>query len=317
MRDRVRGVDRRGRGGDGTLPGMIERANTRDYLLGEIEALEPFGFLLIGPAGNPLHRIEVGRAEDRALSVSVPGRPPGLPPLDPAVGEGLGERGFANEDAADPMRPWTAAAKDTAAALDLVEHVLEQVFHEASDVALDVIHGNRRAQHEAMLKLAALRERVEAVLAEGFGSKPDQDADGDYELAIGDVRVMVAPRALPGGPTIVRVFAVTNVGVNVVPELGLFLARLNFGLMFGRFALDVENRSVWFDETLLGHQLDDEALRYAIQVVATTADEWDDRLKQMFGGRTYQEARRAQENGDVAAVKPGETKPRRTTGLYL
>jgi len=307
MRNRVRAVDRRARREKGTLPVMIKRANTRDFLLGEIEALEPFGFLLVGPAGNPLHRIEIGRGEDRALSVSVPGRPPGLPPLDAAESTALSERGLANEEPADPTRPWTAAAPDAAGALALVETILEQVFHEASDVAFDVLHGSRRAQHEATLKLADLRVRVEAVLADGFGTKPGQDADGDYELEIGDVRVMVAPRALPGGPTIVRVFAVTNVGINVVPELGLFLARLNFGLMFGRFALDVENRAVWFDETLLGHPLDEEALRYAIQVVATTADEWDDRLKQMFGGRTYQEARREQENGGVTAVKPGET----------
>ena len=103
-----------------------------------------------------------------------------------------------------------------------------------------------------------------------------------------------------------RVFAITNVGVSVTPELGLFLARLNFGLMFGRFALDAEHRSIWFDETLLGDQFSDEELRFAIQVVSSTADDWDDRLKQMFGGATYQEVLTSGANHELPRVKPGE-----------
>lgn len=296
---------------------MRDRASTRAFLLGEVEALEPFGFVLVGPAAEPLHRLEIGRGEDSSLEVAVPGRPPIFPELEGAVRAKLRERGFASADPADRTLPWRAAASDPAAAVALAEQVIEQVFGDSPDGAIDVIHGSHRARHEAELKLAELRVRVEAVLAAEFSGKPEQDADGDYQLAIDDVRVVVAPRALPGGPTIVRVFAVTNVGVNVVPELGLFLARLNFGLMFGRFALDVENRSVWFDETLLGHQLDDEALRYAIRVVASTADEWDDRLKQMFGGKTFQEIQDERDGSEVPAVKPGEKGPRQGTGLYL
>jgi hypothetical protein len=117
---------------------------------------------------------------------------------------------------------------------------------------------------------------------------------------------MVAPRTAPGGPAVVRVFAITNVGVNLTPELGLFLARLNFGLMFGRFALDTDHRSIWFDESLLGDQFTDEELRFTIEVVASTADQWDDRLKQMFGGVTYQEALTSQEARGAATVKPGQ-----------
>ena len=137
--------------------------------------------------------------------------------------------------------------------------------------------------------------------------------DGDYLLPIDDVQVVVAPRSMPSGPVLVRVFAVTNVGVAVAPELGLFLARLNFGLMFGRFALDVEHQSIWFDETLLGDQFTDEELRFAIRIVATTADEWDDRLKQMFGGATKQEVLKQQGREESTPVKPGG----QGRGLYL
>ena len=128
-----------------------------------------------------------------------------------------------------------------------------------------------------------------------------------------DVQVTVAPRALPLGPAIVRVFAVTNVQVPPVPELGLFLARLNFSMMFGRFSLDTEHNAIWFDETLLGEHFSSEELRFAVSVVSRTADEWDDRLKQMFGGMTYQEMLKVQGNGQTPPVKPGAGPP----GFYL
>jgi hypothetical protein len=118
---------------------------------------------------------------------------------------------------------------------------------------------------------------------------------------------------MPLGPVVVRVFAVTNVNVPVVPELGLFLARLNFGLMFGRFALDAEHNAIWFDDTLLGEQFSDEEMRFAVDVVARTADEWDDRLKQLFGGATHQELLKSKGAADESLpVKPGEG-----PGLYL
>ena len=155
-------------------------------------------------------------------------------------------------------------------------------------------------------KLAATRSRVVRVLtAMANGRQPEQDADGDYVLTIGEVNVQVAPRASLAGPVVVRVFAITNVGVTVAPELGLFLARLNFGLMFGRFALDVEHAAIWFDETLLGEQFTDEELRFTIAVVASTASEWDDRLKQMFGGSTHSEMRSGAARAGAPATKPG------------
>jgi len=295
---------------------MRDPASARAFLQGEVEALEAFEFLIVGPAQQPLHRIEIARAEDQSLSVAVPGRPPILPELEASVRSALRERGFSSEDASDQTEPWAAPVESAEAAVALGEKVLREVFGEKSDAALDVVHGSRKAEHEARVKLAEVRERVESVLVDMMGSMPEQDTDQDYLLPIGDVRVVVAPRALPGGPALIRVFAVTNVGVNVVPELGILLARLNFGLMFGRFALDVENRAIWFDETLLGDQLNTEALRFAIRVVATTADEWDDRLKQMFGGLTHTEALQKRA-GQPPPVKPGETQAREGVGLYL
>lgn len=255
---------------------------------------------------------EVMRGEDGGLEVRVPGRPQSVPALEKVARSALRERGFACEDPADPTQAWTRAAPDAESAVGLLQELLVEIFGEKPDAALDIAHGSYKAEHEARKKLALVRTRIESVLPEILGRTAEQDADGDYVLPIDEVHVIVAPRATPDGQIVVRVFAITNVAVTVAPELGLFLARLNFGLMFGRFALDAEHRSIWFDETLLGEHFREEELRFTIRVVASTADVWDDRLKQMFGGATYQEvlAGRTAEN-------PPPTKPGDGVGQYL
>ena len=289
---------------------MTDPAVARSFLVGEVDALEPFDFLAVSPAAAPLHLVEVTRREDQRLEVHVPGRPPLLPELPIPIRSALRERGFSSGDPADPTQPWVREVSDAAAAVDLAQLLLSEVFGEKPEFRLDVSHGSHKAEHVAKQKLAVVRGRVEEVLKAVAKHRVEQDSDGDYVLPIRDVHVVVAPRAAPGGPVIVRVFAITNVGVAVTPELGLFLARLNFGLMFGRFALDAEHRSIWFDETLLGDQFSDEELRFTIDVVASTADQWDDRLKQMFGGITHQEALAQRSERPEVLAKPGQ-------GLYV
>ncbi|MCX5737020.1 MAG: hypothetical protein NTZ61_00700 [Proteobacteria bacterium] len=260
---------------------MSDPATARAFLLAEVEALEPFAFVLVSPAGMPLHVIEVTRSESGGLEVRVPGRPRVVPELPIPVRTALRERGFKSEDPADPTVAWVHPVDDAAAAVELVHRLLTEVFEEKPDFALDVAHASHRAEHEARQKLAVVRERLERVLTEMAKGRPEQDEDGDYLLPMGSVRVTVAP------------------------ALGLFLARLNFGLMFGRFALDAEHAAIWFDETLLGDQLTDEALRFTIGIVASTADEWDDRLQQMFGGATYHDVQQGHTNESIPPIKPG------------
>ncbi len=289
---------------------MSDASPVGTFLESEIEALEPFASLGVSPAGSPLHVVEVTRREDQVLEVRVPGRPLMVPPLSGTVRSRLRERGYASEDPEDPTKPWSREVADAVAAVDQLRRVHTEVFEEKQDVRLDILHGSHKAEHEARKKLAAVRERVETALVEMAKGPLEKDADGDYLLPVQDVHVIVAPRVMPGGPVVVRVFAITNVGVNVTPELGLFLARMNFGLMFGRFALDTENRSIWFDEVLLGDQVNDELIDFMVKVVATTADDWDDRLKQMFGGATYQEVLQNRTSESAPPIKPG-------TGGYL
>lgn len=286
---------------------MTDPRSMRSFLLSEVEALEPFDFVMAVPAETPLHAVEIQRREEDGLEVHVPGRPLIAPELAAQVRDALREREFASEDASDRRKPWVRRVSDAASAVELAQRVLTEVFEEKPDATLDVAHGSRRIEHEARERLEATREHVERVLRDTLGGSPARDADGDYVLPLGDVHVTVAPRIAPGGVVVVRVFAITNVGVTVAPELGLFLARLNFGLVFGRFALDAEHRTICFDETLLGDHFSDEELRFVVKAIASTADQWDDRLKQMFGGVTFQEVMREGASAPTpAAVKPGE-----------
>jgi hypothetical protein len=291
---------------------MTDPTAARSFLLGEVEALEPFEYVGVVPSGRRLHVVETTRREDGTLEVRVPGRPKSVPTLASEVRSALAERGFAAEDPTDPKNPWLRDAEDGNAAVDLMQQLLIEVFGEKSDVALDIGHGSHKAEHETRQKLALARTRIESIVADLLERDPEQDKDGDYVLPIDEVHVMIAPRAAPDGQIVVRVFVITNVGVNVTPDLGLLLARLNFGQMFGRFALDTEHSSIWFDETLLGEEFREEELRFAIRMVASTADEWDDRFKQMFGGNTYQEVLAGHSSESAPTTKPGEG-----IGMYL
>jgi hypothetical protein len=291
---------------------MTHPAAARTFLESEVEDLQPFDFVAVFPMGRPLHIVEVTRREDGAIEVRVPGRPRSVPELPEDVRAALGARSFEDEDPSDPTKNWVREVASSAEAVALMQEVLVDVFAEKPDVSIDIGHGNHRAEHEVLERLAVARSRIEVVVKDTLGKEAERDPDDDYILPVDDVHVTVAPRAAPDGQIVIRVFAITNVGVNVAPELGLFLARLNFGLMFGRFALDTEHRAIWCDETLLGEQFREEELRFAIKIVASTADHWDDLLKQMFGGQTYQEVLTGKAEGVVPPVKPGEG-----VGMYL
>jgi hypothetical protein len=258
------------------------RATTFTFLAEQVGHLQAFDFVVATLAGRPLDGFEVERDDRDRYRVHLARRVP------EAVGDDLRRRltdcGFS---AQSPEGRWTAGpVPSPEAAATALERALADVFGYERGAPLDVRHGSHRALHEAQAKLDVLRERLVPLLTRLIGEAPTTDPDGDYVFRYSSAQVFVAPRVAPGGVVVVRVFAVTNIGVAVTPQLALFLARLNFGLMFGRFSLDVDHDAVWFDETLLGDRATDEELEFAVRIVASTADEWDDQIKQMFGGVT-------------------------------
>lgn len=272
----------------------------QQFVAAQVAALAPLDFVLVAVPRPPFDAVQVLREDDGSLAVVVAGRnvAAGAPPCTPeqltalarlgfpAAAEAAGGTGAEGAAAPSGLRAATPPA-DAAAAATLVESLLVEVLGVEPGTAVDVRHGSERDAREAALRIEHMRACIEPVLAELSGGTPaPRDDDGDYVLDIGHVRVFVAPRALPGRPPpIIRVFAITNAGVNLGSELGLFLGRLNFSLMFGRFSIDADNASVWFDETLLGEHVSAEELRFTVEMVAATANEWDHKIAGMFGGR--------------------------------
>lgn len=270
----------------------------RDFLAEQIGALEPFGYVLVTLPGSPEVAVEVERAEDGAsFAVTALARQP-LPPEPARVAGAAGLSGV------PPRRD----ALEVAAAADLADRLATELLGAAESASVDVHHGSKREQVLTERKLAAVRERVGAVLATIPGVGPwTLDRDGDHSAVVGSTRLYVGPRAMTDGTVVVLVFSPTTIGVEADPELGLFLAEANFRLVFGRFALDVENGVVWFGQNLLGEGFTDEELAFVVRMVATTSDTFDEEITSRFGGEPSSPAREAPQE---APAKPG-------TGGYL
>ena len=58
---------------------MTDSAALRSFLVSDVDALQPFGFVAVVPNGHPFHIAEVTRQEDGGLEVRVPGRPRSVP----------------------------------------------------------------------------------------------------------------------------------------------------------------------------------------------------------------------------------------------
>jgi len=258
------------------------------FVAGQLALLQPFDLLVLSLPARPFAALQLAADEAGVVTATLAPRPTTLA-LGPDAQAAAHRLGFVDTGGTLAR----AGAIDQVVDAPLVEAVLTDVFGAGVDELLDVHHGSRRAEHEAELKVAELRRRIQPLLAEMLGREPTVDQDGDFVFDWAGEQVYVSPKPTVGGPVVVRIFAITNVGVRITPELGLFIARLNFGLVFGRFALDVEHDAVWFMETLLGDVVADDELRFGVGMVAATASQWDAQIAQLFGGFTRADAEAA------------------------
>ncbi len=133
-----------------------------------------------------------------------------------------------------------------------------------------------------------LRTHVGALLRAVLGGY-EVDAFGNFTFTHEDARVFVTVGGSPVGPQ-VGVFCVTNLDIDLTPALASFLLTTNHTLGFGSFSYDAPNRAVWLRHTLLGTTLDLPELQTAVAAIATTAARIDERIRDRFGGRTFEDA---------------------------
>ena len=110
-------------------------------------------------------------------------------------------------------------------------------------------------------------------------------ASGDYRLRYGSTFLVVIPCQW-GDRTLVKLIApVASNITKITPELTRFLVEKNNELLFGKFSLDTPNNTVWYEHALLGDFLDEEELFVAVAAVLKTADDHDEEVSRMAGGR--------------------------------
>lgn len=115
------------------------------------------------------------------------------------------------------------------------------------------------------------------------------DAWGNFTFTHDDARIFVTVGQTPIGPQ-VGVFSITNVDIELTPELASFLLTTNHRLGFGSFSYDPESSSVWLRHTLLGTTLDGPELQSAVAAIASTAADVDEPIRDRFGGRAFHDA---------------------------
>lgn len=130
------------------------------------------------------------------------------------------------------------------------------------------------------------RQRVQSMLKEIASF--DVDSDGDFTFRHESTQVFVKVSSFLEDHTAVEIWAITNVEVPPSPELFRYIA-LNNHWMFGALRASEEESgvSVLFAHSLLGDFLDQAEFERAIVAVAVTADEVDDKIKYLFGGRVF------------------------------
>lgn len=137
----------------------------------------------------------------------------------------------------------------------------------------------------------------------------EADAWGNFTFVHEDARIFITVGPSPVGPQ-VGVFSVTNVDVDLSPELATFLLTTNHQLGFGSFSYDAENRAVWLRHSLLGTTLDAPELQTTVAAIANTAHQANTQIADRFGGRTYADAPKATQDQQHPPTAAGPQPPR-------
>lgn len=131
-----------------------------------------------------------------------------------------------------------------------------------------------------------LRHQLESQLNDS-GIPFSVDASGDLAVELVNTTTYMRPQNV-GGRTCVRIWAITNVDVNVSDELTRYLVTETATLPYGGFELHAAGR-VALSHTLLGEFLQRTELEVAVTAMAATADRYAAEIKSRFGGKLFGE----------------------------
>jgi hypothetical protein len=136
-------------------------------------------------------------------------------------------------------------------------------------------------------------DKLKEYLGELF-EEPYHDPENDhFYVRYGTTVLEISVDAYGDEEAVVAIMSYCAQDVEVEEELLLGLLELNHQMSLGAFSL--VGRDVFFAYSMFGRNLEPRDLLRAITVVATVADEYDDRIVERYGGQTALE--RIQDTG--------------------
>lgn len=268
---------------------FMRKAERLEQFRAELEKIDRLresngGFVRFVREGSEACFVQIATA-DRGIWVEASShRAPGLPPLRPAQDATLAVMGFAYEGPNFAMRS-DSLPDETAG---FVEKIFRKVYRAPADYSVKVATGEFPGGPETA-DMRRVRGRIGEVLRQIVAGY-EVDAAGAFSFRMESTRVFVVPVPFDGEGTLVRVFAITNLDLDLSHELASYLLTANLRFPFGAFSYDAEHRAVWFEHCLLGDHMSREALRAVIQTVAALGDKLDDDIHSKFGGRRFTDA---------------------------
>ena len=127
-------------------------------------------------------------------------------------------------------------------------------------------------------------ERVERYLSEIFGDKASASSEEpSFTLTEGSAVATVAVRPRLEWSSVVETYSWVVTEVDPSEDLYRFLLEQNADLLFGAFGLKDQN-NVIFKHSIVGETIDPGELESSVQAVLTLADQYDDEIRDRFGG---------------------------------
>ncbi|GAB4122270.1 MAG: YbjN domain-containing protein [Roseiflexaceae bacterium] len=127
-------------------------------------------------------------------------------------------------------------------------------------------------------------EKVKGWMTEIFGEMVrNYDETPSFSVKVGSSLTYVNVYAWGDDRATIQCFSWVVTGADVDEELWRFLLRENYDMRFGAFGID-DDKDIFFKHSLMGNSADKAELKAAIMAVAYTADDYDDKIRQRWGG---------------------------------
>ncbi|HXU45328.1 MAG TPA: YbjN domain-containing protein [Thermoanaerobaculia bacterium] len=126
--------------------------------------------------------------------------------------------------------------------------------------------------------------RVREYLSELFDDPYCDPEEGHFYVRYGSTVLEISVEPYGEDEAVVVIMSYCVQGVELAEELFVLLLELNHQMAFGHFSLI--DHDIFFSHSLLGRDLEPRDLLRMITAVAGTADDWDDRIVEKYGGQT-------------------------------